>query len=97
MICLPDTGCRQTLVSADLAWCLRSDAIINGLPWAKKIVDDVLIWASDMQELKTRVEKIAKNCKNLDTILSKKKFAIGTSLQFAGYIIAKVLDPTLTG
>ena len=64
------------------------DTIIDGIPWAEKVVDNVLVWASDMQELKTRVEKTATNCENLDIILSKKKFAIGTSLQFAGYIIS---------
>ena len=31
---------------------------------------------------------LAKNCKKLDMILLKKKFAIGTSLQFAGYIVS---------
>ena len=27
-------------------WCCHSDVIIRGLPWARKIVDDTLIWAS---------------------------------------------------
>ena len=26
-------------------WCRRSDVIVSGLPWARKIVDDTLIWA----------------------------------------------------
>ena len=32
-------------------WCRRSDAIVDGLIWAKKIVDDVLIWAPDLLTL----------------------------------------------
>ena len=38
--------------------------------------------------LKSRVEQIARNCEKLDIILSKKKFQIGTSLSFAGYIVS---------
>ena len=27
-------------------WCCHSDKIVTGIPWAKKIVDDTIIWAS---------------------------------------------------
>ena len=26
-------------------WCSRSDVVIEGLPWTRKIVDDILVWA----------------------------------------------------
>ena len=32
-------------------WCCQSDVLIQGIPWAKKIVDDMLIWAEDMNQL----------------------------------------------
>ena len=61
---------------------------MDGLLWAKKIVDDILIWASSLPELQQRIEVIAKNCSRLNIILSKKKFSIGTSMPFAGYIVS---------
>ena len=36
-------------------WCCQSDIIIQGLPWARKIVDDTIIWATSMSELNERV------------------------------------------
>ena len=36
-------------------WCCQSDIIIQGLPWARKIVDDTIIWATTLEELKGRI------------------------------------------
>ena len=82
-LCIPQ-GLNAS--SDEWSWC--SDAIIDGLPWAKKIVDDILVWAPNLEDLKPRVEQIARNCEKLNIILSKKKFLIGTSLPFAGYIVS---------
>ena len=70
----------QGLNASSDEWCRRSDAVVDGLLWAKKIVDDILIWASTLQELQQRIEIIAQNCERLNVILSKKKFSIGTSM-----------------
>ena len=86
----------QGLNASSDEWCRRSDTVIDGLPWAKKIVDDILVWAPSLPELKTRVETIANNCKNLNITLSKKKFEIGKQIQFAGYLVGEngvKLDP----
>ena len=32
-------------------WCYQSDVLIRGISWARKIVDDTLIWAEDMEQL----------------------------------------------
>ena len=40
------------LNSSSDEWCCHSDRIITGLPWAKKIVDDTLIWVPNLEELK---------------------------------------------
>ena len=32
-------------------WCSRSDVVIEGLPWTRKIVDDILVWAETEEEL----------------------------------------------
>ena len=79
----------QGLNASSDEWCRRSDTVIDGLPWAKKIVDDILVWAPSLPELKTRVETIANNCKNLNITLSKKKFKIGKQIQFAGYLVGE--------
>ena len=68
----------QGLNASSDKWCRRSDAVVDGLLWAKKIVDDILIWASSLQELQQRIDIIAQNYARLNIILSKKKFSIGT-------------------
>ena len=78
----------QSLNASSDEWCWRSDVVVDGLLWAKKIVDDILIWASSLQELQQRIEIIAQSCERLNIILSKKKFSIGTSMPFAGYIVS---------
>ena len=45
----------QGLNASSDEWCQRSDAVVDGLLWAKKIVDDILIWASSLQELQQRI------------------------------------------
>ena len=67
----------QGLNASSDEWCRRSDTVIDGLPWANKIVDDILVWASSLPELKIRVETIANNCKNLNITLSKKSSKSG--------------------
>ena len=34
--------------------CCHSDRIVTGIPWAKKIVDDTIIWAQTLEELQER-------------------------------------------
>ena len=83
-LCIP-----QGLNASSDEWCRRSDAVVDGLIWAKKIMDDILIWASSLPELQQQIEVIANNCSRLNIILSRKKFSIGTSMPFAGYIISE--------
>ena len=73
----------QGLNASSDEWCRRSDAVVDGLIWAKKIVDDILIWASSLPELQQRIEVIADNCSRLNIILSRMKFSIGTSVPLA--------------
>ena len=44
-------------------WCCQSDVLIRGIPWARKIVDDTLIWAKDMKELVARTRIILDRCR----------------------------------
>ena len=58
------------------------------MPFAKKIVDDILVWATDLPTLYNRVRLIAKRCADLNIALSRKKFAVGTELSFAELIFS---------
>ena len=69
-------------------WCRHSDRVIEGMPFAKKIVDDIHVWATDLPTLYDRVRAIATRCVNLNNALSKKKLAVGTELSFTGLIFS---------
>ena len=66
-------------------WCRTSDWIVEGLPWAMKIVDDTLVWSNDLQTLKERVVEVLERCKQINITISMKKFEIAEELVFAGY------------
>ena len=51
-------------------WCCQSDVLIRGIPWARKIVDDTLIWAKDMEELVTRTRIILDRCRENNITIS---------------------------
>ena len=61
---------------------------IEGLPWARKLVDDIIVWASNHSELSLRINEITSCCEKANIILSKKKFMIGEEISFAGYVIS---------
>ena len=76
------------LNASSYEWCRQSDVIIRGLPYAMKIVDDTIIWATDEKELKERVETVLKRCEEDNITISRKKLKLGNSIHFAGHIIS---------
>ena len=78
----------QGLTAPSDEWCRRSDAVVDELLWAMKILHEISIRASSLPELQQRIDVIAGNCSRLNIILSKKKFSTGTSMPFAGYIVS---------
>ena len=70
-------------------WCAKSDTMIEGCPWARKIMNDTIIWAKDRQQLDRRIRQVLENCRHLNITISKKKFEIGEEIEFAGHIISK--------
>ena len=44
-------------------WCCQSDVLIRGIPWARKIVDDTLIWVENMEQLTLRTRVIIDRCR----------------------------------
>ena len=43
------------LSSSSDEWCRHSDRAIQGFPFTKKIVDDILVWACNLPELFDRI------------------------------------------
>ena len=72
------------LSSSSDEWCRHSDRIVEGFSWCQKIVDDILIWASTPSELEQRILEVVKRCEQLHVTLSRSKFQVETTLNFAG-------------
>ena len=68
--------------------CHKSDYIVNGLPFCKKIVDDILIWAKDENELINNCRIILNRCRDLNILISEKKLEVSHSISFAGHIVS---------
>ena len=82
------------LSSSSDKWCSQSDRAIGGMPFGRKIVDDILVRVNSLPDLVDRVRQIAKKCKDLNIILSWKKFMFGNDLPFSGLIVgAKGVSP----
>jgi hypothetical protein len=68
-------------------YCLRGDQALSGLKGVCKIVDDILIYASSMEELIERTSMVLKRCQEHGITLSRKKAQVGSTVKFAGFII----------
>ena len=69
-------------------FCRRSDRIINRLKGVRKLVDDILIQAPDIETLQVCINGLLKRCKSNNFTLSRKKLEIGESVEFAGQIVS---------
>ena len=69
-------------------WCCKSDIIVEGLPWARKLVDDTIIWANNEEDLVIRTRTVLERCKANNITISRKKFEMGNEIEFAGHIIS---------
>ena len=67
-------------------WCCQSDVLIRGIPWTRKIVDDTLIWAENMEQLMLRTRIILERCR--ENNISGQKLKMGRRIHFAGHIIS---------
>ena len=76
------------LSSSSDEWCRHSDRVVEGFPWCKKIVDDILIWEPNPQDLEECMRAVVARCDHLHVTLSCSKFQIATSLNFAGCIVS---------
>ena len=81
-------GAPMSLSSSSDEWCRHSDRVVEGFPWCKKIVDDILIWAPTPGDLEERLHAVVKRCEQLHVTLSRSKFQIASTLNFAGCIVS---------
>ena len=90
---IPSGRCRYLrapmgLSSSSDKWCRYSDFVIEGCEFAKKIDDDILIWAPTLDVLEKQILTILERCATINVTISKKKFTIGTEIPFAGFLIS---------
>ena len=69
-------------------WCCHSDVIIRGLPWARKIVDDTVIWAATEPELLDCARIVLQRCRENNITIYQKKLELSNKIKFAGHIIS---------
>ena len=68
-------------------WLRASDEVTNGLPGTFKLVDDILIGATDYEQLSVRLEALLVRCDAADMTLSSNKVQVGEKVTFAGYVL----------
>ena len=69
-------------------FCRRSDRIIDGLQGVRKLVEDILIQAPDIETQQIRIEELLKRCRTNNFTLSRKKLEIGEVVEFTGQIVS---------
>ena len=75
-------------------WCKRSDEALSGIPGVHKLVDDILIEATDYDNLLEKLENVLKRCLESNITISLDKLQVGESVIFAGYkVSAKSVHP----
>ena len=65
----------------------RTDQAFLGIPGVGKLVDDLLVQAASMAELKERVEMVLTKAREAGVTLSPTKRQVGPTVRFGGYII----------
>ena len=69
-------------------FCRRSDAALEGATGVLKLVDDILVYADSIEQLKTRLNDVLQRCEDNGITISKKKIEIGTKVTFAGFDVS---------
>ena len=70
-------------------WCMRSDAVTEGVPDSKKMVDDILIGAEDLESAVEKARIILIKCREMNITISMRKFEISNEVIFAGHRIGE--------
>ena len=76
------------LTSSVNEFCARTDKVLAGILGVQNLVDDILIYGKDANELMDRIEQVFTRCQDGGITLSKEKYQFGNEVKFAGYIIS---------
>ena len=93
------TRAPQGLCSSGDEYCRRGDEALAGIEGIEKLIDDILIYASNYNTLLQRIEQVFQRCLKYGITLSISKYQIGDSVKFAGFIINSTgysIDPERT-
>ena len=66
----------------------RSDDALAGLKGVHKLVDDILVVASNYEELFARVEAVLAACQENNITLKYSKFEMGPEVTFSGFLVS---------
>ena len=66
---------------------------VEGFPWCRKIVDEILIWASNLSDLECSLCTVLERCVKLHVTLSRCKFQVDTKLKFTECVERVQPDP----
>ena len=75
------------LVSSGDEFCARTDKALADLPGVKKLVDDILVFADNEEDLVKRIRNVFKRCEDWGITLTKAKYQFGNKVNFAGYVL----------
>ena len=75
------------LTSSGDEFCALTDKALSGIPGVHKLVDDILFYGEDHEELLDRIRQVFKRCQEWGITLSKDKYQYGSEVKFAGFII----------
>ena len=67
---------------------IATDPIIEDVPHAEKIMDDVLLENETLAEVDKNTRKVLEKCRELGITISLKKLQYGKKVKYAGYIIS---------
>ena len=69
-------------------FCRPSDSALQGAEGYLKLVDNILVNADSMEQLKTSIHDILKRCQDNGITISKKKIEVSTCLTFAEFDVS---------
>ena len=75
------------LTSSGDEFCARTDKALSGIPGVHKLVDDILVYGKDQDELMGRIKQVFTRCEEWGITLSKEKHQLGNEVKFAGYVL----------
>ena len=78
----------MALTSSGDEFCARTDKALAGIPGVFKLVDDILMFGDNVEQLLDRVKAIFKRCEEHGITLSNMKYQLGNEVKFAGYVVS---------